>query len=295
MIRFALLLATLLPAFAHATQFLEGYDTAPTVAAALERVRAQPDRHVLLYFDSTGLCPPCREAREILNSEAVRNKWRPHYVVVNIDVFQPTKEEREVIDEMRVAWTPLLVFLSGAGKRVAYSRQLRNERDALLLDDFVSQRQYALSALGGVSAQDYDPRKLAKLALSAGAVTGDKRIDDRPRLRDVLAQEHQRLSREELRKLLSASRMQKENQDWFLTLDLRETGLLEATGRRKDGRGQMQGAGKWYVTKKGKLCLDLDTRGVEEKWCRHVFRAGRAYYGVKDLRPDRVAYRFSMS
>jgi hypothetical protein len=54
----------------------------------------------------------------------------------------------------------------------------------------------------------------------------------------------------------------------------------------------MRGAGKWYVTKKGKLCLELRTRGVEEFWCRHVFRAGETYYLSKDLRADRVVYRF---
>ena len=54
----------------------------------------------------------------------------------------------------------------------------------------------------------------------------------------------------------------------------------------------MRGAGKWYVTRKGKLCLELTSRGVDENWCRHVFRAGGTYYAVKDLRPERLAYRF---
>ena len=56
--------------------------------------------------------------------------------------------------------------------------------------------------------------------------------------------------------------------------------------------GSMRGAGKWYVTKKGKLCLELTAGGVDENWCRHVFQVGEGYYVSKDLRPERVVYRF---
>jgi len=280
---------------ARAYEFLAGYETAPTVAAALERVKAQPDKHVLLYFGASEFSPACREARAILNSERVRNKLRPHYVVVNIDLFAPTKEEREVIDQVRVSWAPVLVFLTGNGTRVAYSRQLRSEHEALQLDEFVSQRQYAMSTVGNkVMGQGFDTRQLAKLAAEARVVPGTAPIDDRPRLKDVLAQEHVRLSGDDLRKVLPGKRMLKENQDWFLTMDLKDRKLLVAEGRRKNGRGQMEGSGQWYVTKKGKFCVDLRTRGVDEHWCRHVFRAGGTYYAVKDLRPNRVAYRFSL-
>ena len=285
----------LLAAPARAYEFLPGYDTAPTVAAALERVRAQPEKHVLLYFGASEFSPDCRRAREILNSDRVRNQLRPHYVVVNIDLFAPTAAEREVIEQVRVSWAPVLVFLSPNGTRVAYSRQLRSEREALQLDEYVSQRQYALSAVGNkVMGQGFDSRQLAKLAAEARVVPGSAPIDDRPRLKDVLAQEHVRLSGEDLRRALPGRRMLKENQDWYLAMDLKDRKLLVAEGRRKDGRGRMEGSGQWYVTKKGKLCIDLRTRGVDEYWCRHVFRAGATYYVVKDLRPARVAYRFSL-
>jgi hypothetical protein len=125
-------------------------------------------------------------------------------------------------------------------------------------------------------------------------VAGTQRIDDRPRLRDVLAQKHERLSAGELKQLLTDRRMRKESQDWFLTLAFREKNLLEAAGNRKDGRGDMRGVGKWYVTRKNKLCVELTliSRGVDENWCRHVFRANETYYLSKDLRPDRLVYRF---
>ena len=272
----------------QAYSFLAGYDEAPSVAKALERVNAQPEKHVLLYFGMSEFCPPCKEARGILNSGAVREKWRSNYVVVNFDLFAPTAAEREIIEQVRVKWAPVLVFLNASGKRVAYATQLRSERDALQLNEFVSQRQYAMSALGKYSAQDFAPGRTGR------ALTQTQRIDDRPRLRDVLAQQHERLSGDALKKLLAGRRMRKENQEWFLTLDLGERNLLEAAGARKDGRGEMRGVGKWYVTKKGKLCLELTSRGVDENWCRHVFRAGETYYVTKDLRPERLAYRFSL-
>ena len=294
MIRLFAALMLTLPFPALAYPFLTGYDEAPSVAAALERVKAQPGKHVLIYFGMSEFCPPCREARAILNSEPVRAKWRSNYIVVNIDLFAPTKEEREVIDQVRVSWAPVLVFLDASGKRVAYARQMRSEKESFLLNEFVSQRQYAGSALGRYSAQDFDSGRLGRLAAEAGAVPGTRRIDDRPRLRDVLSQEHERLSGGELRRLLPGKRMNKENQEWFLALDLGESNLVEASGRRKDGRGEIRGAGKWYVTRKGKFCLELTSRGVDENWCRHVFRANEGYYVVKDLRPERLAYRFTL-
>lgn len=277
-----------LPPLAQAYNFLPGYEEAPSVAAALERVKEQPGKHVLIYFGMSEFGPMCKEMRAILNSDAVRGKWRANYVVVNIDLFAPTKEEREVIEQVRVSWAPVLVFLDGNGKRVAFSRQLRGEKEALQLNEFVSQRQYAMSPLGKYSAQDFDPGRANR------AASAPQRIDDRPRLRDVTSQKHERLTGGELRKLLPGRRMHKENQDWFLTMDLKEKNLLEAAGRRKDGRADMKGAGKWYVTRKGKFCVELTSRGVDENWCRHVFRAGEAYYVVKDLRPERLAYRFAL-
>jgi hypothetical protein len=282
-----LLLAAVLALPAQAYEFLKGYDTAPTVAAALERVKAEPKRHVLLYFGMSENCPPCEDARALLNSPYVRDKWAPNYIVVQIDLFKPTAEELKVIQEVRVSWAPVLVFLAPNGSRVAYSRQLRAEGEAMRLNEYVSTYQYALPGLSKVIAGDYG---------RIGRITAPSdRIDDRPRVKDVLGQEHKRLSREELEKLLPDKRMHKENQDWFLTMDFKGRKLLDVEGRRKDGRSEMRGAGKWYVTKKGKLCVELDTRGVDENWCRHVFLTGAgAYYVSKDLRPSRPAHRFTL-
>jgi hypothetical protein len=143
-----------------------------------------------------------------------------------------------------------------------------------------------MSALGKYST-NLDPRLVSRAAAEP------VRIDDKPRLRDVTSQPHERVTGEPLRKLLLNQRLRKENQEWFLTLDFRDRKLLEASGKRKDGRPGMKGVGTWYITKKGKLCVDLTSMAssLEERWCRHVFRAGETYYVSKDLRPDRVVYR----
>jgi len=286
----------------HAARFLIGYDEAPTLAKAFEQVNAQPQKHVLLYFDMSRHCPACAEVRAILNSEAVREQWRRNYVVVSIDLYEPSKEEREVIDQLRVSWAPVLVFLDRNGKRVTYTRELRSDTDARLLDEFVSQRQYATSAVARYGGQHFDAATAryaaqARVLKEPQATTSrpsseETRIDDQPRLRQVLAHKPERLSGTELRKAMAGKVMHKENQDWFLDLVLEKNGTMHASGRRKAGAGSMRGAGKWYVTKKGKLCLELTAGGVDENWCRHVFKVGEGYYVSKDLRPDRVVYRF---
>jgi len=294
----ALLLAT--APFAHAQRFLVGYDEAPTLAKAFEQVRAQPEKHVLLYFDMSKQCPACREVRAILNSAAVREQWRRNYVVVTIDLFAPSKEEREVIEQLRVSWAPVLVFLDRNGRRVSYARDLRSDTDARLLDEFVSQRQYAMSAVARYSGQHFDATAArqaaqARVVKEQPAASGPSQqtpIEDQPRLRQVLAHKPLRLAGAELKTAMAGKVMHKENQDWFLDLQLDKDGTMQASGRRKLGGDSMRGAGKWYVTKKGKLCLELTAGGVDENWCRHVFKVGEGYYVSKDLRPERVVYRF---
>ena len=78
-------------------------------------------------------------------------------------------------------------------------------------------------------------------------------------------------------------------------MNLASGGVIAANGKRKDGKGDMRGQGKWYVTKKGKLCIEVKSSDVDETWCRHVFRVGDDYfYAVKDLRPESLAYRFTL-
>jgi hypothetical protein len=280
-------------AAANAYSFLYGYDEAPTVAQALERVKGQQGRHVLVYFGMPKGCPQCNYTRSMLSSPGHAAQWKPNYVAVNVDIYDPTPDGRALMEQHRIRWAPVLVFLDASGKRVAYARQLRNEKEVVLLNEFVSQKLYVKTDFGKYYAANFEARG-AERTVPVTKVAAAPRIDDRPRLRDVLAQKHERLTGDALKALLAGRRMLKENQDWFLTLDLAAGNSMQASGKRKDGTATMQGAGKWYVTRKGKLCLELTGGGVDENWCRHVFRAGEAYYVVKDLRPDRLAYRFAL-
>jgi thioredoxin-related protein len=287
---------------AQAGRFLIGYDEAPTLANALEQIKHEPKKHVLLYVDMSQRCPECTLVRGLLNSDPVRGQWRNNYIVVSVDLFAPTPEDREIIEQLRVSWAPVLVFLDANGRRVTYTRDLLGERQAQLLNEYVSQRQYALNPVTRYSGKEFDA-SLARVAtagrIAKEEITGESsqqvRIDDRPRLKEVLAHKPVHLKGPELRKMLAGRMMYKENDRWFLDLALNDKNVILAKGRRKDGGADMQGKGVWYVTKKGKLCIELTAGGVDENWCRHVFKVGEGYYTSKDMRPDRAAYRFVLS
>jgi thioredoxin-related protein len=299
----ACLLLIAASSLAHAGRFLNGYEEAPTLGKAFEQLKADPQKHVLLYVDMSQRCAPCTEVRALLNSEAVREKWRRNYVVVSIDLYEPGKEEREILEQLRVSWAPVLVFLDGNGKRVTYTRDLVSESQARLLNEYVSQRQYAMSPVTRYGGREFDASaarvatqgRVVKEQSPAAESSEQARIDDRPRLKQVLAHKPVRVTGAELRKVLAGKTMYKENDEWFLDLALDNKNAIQAKGRRKDGRANMQGKGTWYVTKKGKLCIELTAGGVDENWCRHVFKVGEGYYVSKDLRPERVVYRFVLA
>ena len=297
----AFLLFLAVASMAHA-RFLVGYDEAPTLAKAFEQVKADPKKHVLLYVDMSQRCSPCVDVRTILNTDDVRARWRPNYVVVTVDLFAPSKEDREIIEQLKVQWAPVLVFLDGNARRVTYARDLLSENQAKLLNEYVSQRQYAMSPVTRYSGKEFDA-SLARVATEGrvakeqmtGETSTQARIDDRPRLKQVMDHKPVHLKGPELKKLLTGKMMYKENDFWFLDLALNDKNVIQAKGRRKDGRSEMQGKGTWYVTKKGKLCIELKAGGVDENWCRHVFKVGEGYYASKDLRPERAVYRFVLS
>ena len=263
---------------------------------ALAQVRAQPQRHVLLYFGLETFCPPCNYTRGLLTGATLMALYKPNYVVVLTDLRQPGEEGRKIVEKYKARWAPTLIFLDSRGRKVAQLRGgFKNEREAILTHEFISQKLYATTDRATYVKANFDASGTQRVVPQTKAA---RRMpeDDRPRFRDILAQKHDRISGDDLRKLLPGLRMEKENQDWFLTLRLGDSGVLEADGIRKDGRGKVRGPGKWYVTKKGKLCLEVKAEGLDETWCRHVFRIGDGnyYYAVKDLRPDRPAYRFTL-
>src|SRR5688572_539515 len=222
----ACLLLIAASSLAQAGRFLNGYDEVPTLAKAFEQVKADPQKHVLLYVDMSQRCAPCTEVRALLNSEAVREKWRRNYVVVSVDLYEPGKEEREILEQLRVSWAPVLVFLDGNGRRVTYTRDLVSESQARLLNEYVSQRQYAMSPVTRYGGREFDAAaarvatqgRVVKEQSPAGESSEQARIDDRPRLKQVLAHKPARITGNDLRKALAGKTMYKENDEWFLDL-----------------------------------------------------------------------------
>lgn len=295
-LRIALVLALLGLAPASGAVLLHSDYEKLTYAQALERAKAEPGKHVMIYFGLETYCPPCVYTRNLLSGSALRALYKPAYAIVEIDLRTPTAEERAVIEKYKVRWAPTLVFLDASGKVVArLAKGFKNEKDAILTHEFVSQKLYAQTTREEYYQANFNLSGSQRVIPRTKRASVAPPTDERPRLRDVLGQEHERIAGDALKRLLAGRRMEKENQDWFLTLILEPDGKVSAEGRRKDGKGTMKGPGVWYVTRKGKLCIDVKDTGLDESWCRHVFRVGgNYYYAVKDLRPDRLAYRFTL-
>ncbi len=295
--RFLLFLALSL-SISSAHALLHGDYEKLSLAQAMEKAKADPKRHVMIYFGLETSCPPCVYTRNILSGGQLRSIYVPNYAIVQVDLRSPTPEQQKVIEKYGARWAPTLVFTDAGGNLVArLAKGFKNEKEAILTHEFVSQKLYAKTDHEEYVKANFNlpgtqrvvpETKVAKLKPATPA-------GDRPTLADVLAQKHERVTGDALKELLPAKRMEKENQDWFLTMQLAPGGKVAATGKRKDGKGAMKGGGVWYVTKKGKFCVDVKSQGLDESWCRHVFRVGQDYYYVtKDLRPKSNAYRFTL-
>lgn len=267
-----------------------------SLAQALERATADPSKHVMIYFGLESFCPPCIYTRNLMSGSSLRALYKPNYAVVEIDLRNPSPEQRKVIGKFGARWAPTLVFLDANGKTVArLSGGFNNEKEAVLTHEFVSQKLYGKSDLAEYVKANFNQRGSQRVVPETKIAKLTTPPDDRPRLRDVLAQKHERIFGDDLKQLLQSKRMEKENQDWFLTMLLESGGKVAAQGNRKDGKSSMKGNGVWYVTKKGKFCIDVKAPGLDESWCRHVFRVGENYYyATKNLRGQSLAHRFTL-
>jgi thioredoxin-related protein len=289
------LLLLLACSFSHA-RLSSDYASMP-YDKALEAVKADPSRHVMIYFGLETQCPPCVYTRNILSGGSLVKLYKPSFAIVDIDLRSPTPEQQKVIEKYGARWAPTLVYTDGNGKMLArMAKGFKNEKEAVLAHEFVTQKLYAKTNLDEYVKANFNlPGSQRVVPETKVAKKPPTPAADRPTLADVLAQKHERVMGDALKELLPAKRMEKENQDWFLTMDLQPGGKVSATGKRKDGKGAMKGDGVWYVTKKGKFCVDVKSQGLDESWCRHVFRVGDNYYYVtKDLRPKSNAYRFTL-
>jgi thioredoxin-related protein len=295
--RYRALLAASILAFAPAAEALLSDDYEKlSYKDALERVKSQPGRHIMIYFGQDTFWPPCIYVRNQLSGPTLRPLYKPNYLVVEVDTRSPGVDGHAAMEKFGVRWAPSMVFVDSRGKVVLkVLRGLENEKHGILINEYVSQKLYAKTDLVAYYKANFNATGTQRVVPETRVAAVAAPVDDRPRLRDVLARKHERVAGDELKKMLPGMRMEKENQDWFLTLNLTPGGKAEVRGNRKNGKGKVSGPGAWYVTRKGKFCVEVKADGLDETWCRHVFRVGENYYyAVKDLREKSLAYRFTL-
>lgn len=62
------------------------------------------------------------------------------------------------------------------------------------------------------------------------------------------------------------------------------------------GQGATTANGTWHIGEDGSYCVTLEWRLRTEQWCRHLFKLGDKYYGVRSLENQAgEAYEFSFS
>lgn len=295
LLAYATLLAALYaPAASHGYYLSDKYEQV-VYEQALERIKGQPARHVMVYFSMATNCPPCNYTKNLLNGPNLLERYKLHYVVVHIDIRDPRREEdRKIIAKYKARWAPTLVFVDHKGKLVArIPKGFNNEKEAVLLDEFVSQRLYRKTDFREYFTANFNHdgahRVVPETRAQKPAV-----YDDRMRLRDVLAQNHERMAAEELKRQLPGMLLHKETAQWVHTLALGADGSLTASGNKKDGTDTTRGAGSWTVSDESKLCVDMKWRKVEEQWCRYVYRVGEDFYAVNEIRDNMAAHRFTL-
>src|SRR5688500_15498054 len=208
---------------------------------ALQAVTADPSKHVMIYFGLETACPPCVYTRNILSGGSLVRLYKPSFAIVDIDLRNPTPEQQKVIEKYGARWAPTLVFTDASGKMLArLAKGFKNEKEAVLTQEFVTQKLYAKTDVAEYIKANFNLPGTQRVVPETKVAKVAKPAADRPRLADVLAQKHERIHGEELRRLLPAKRMEKENQDWFLTMMLEPGGKVAATGKRKDGKGGMK-------------------------------------------------------
>src|SRR4029079_9649731 len=140
----ASLVGGLSPAHAQPSALFSDRYEQTTYPEAIERVKRDPDRHVMLYFGMYTGCPPCNFTRNILNGTLLRELYRPSVVLVYVDLRHPRDEaERELAKKHKVRWSPTLLFVDARGRTVArFTRGLNSEREGVLLHEFVTRRLY---------------------------------------------------------------------------------------------------------------------------------------------------------
>jgi thioredoxin-related protein len=284
---------------ANAFYLSDRYEQAP-YAEALKRVKAQPGKHVMMYFSMEKACPPCNYTRNMLNGSDVLELYRPNYVVVTVDLRSPANDdERKLIARYKARWAPTLVFLDPQGREVArFARGFSNVLDAVLLNEFITRKHYTKTTAQAYITANFNAEGEARVLPEGKAAVLPPFEDDRMRLAEVKKLPHERVTAEDLRARLPGSLMQYVSRskrgdtietrqgEWRLDAD----GKLTGVSIRLDKPGKSEGTGTWRVDDKGRLCYDIQWNVRHAQVCAWVFRVGDEFYLARRDEPGSPVY-----
>lgn len=262
---------------------------------ALERIKSQPNRHVMVYFGMFTMCPPCNYTRNILNGPDMLEKYKDNYVVVSINLRNPTEAQKPVVDKFKARWAPTLVFVDHTGRLVQrVSRGFNNAREAVLTNEFIAQRIYRKTDLNSYIKANFE-----LVGTDRRVVEQTKPADPRRRLGEILALNHEIVSADDLRRGLANSVLLHETyvklktlQVIDQTLKLGADGTIEAAAKNRNSAYRSTGKGTWKVQDDGRLCVETAWPKSVESWCRIVYRVGEDFYTANSSDPDAVVRHF---
>lgn len=287
--------------------FSDRYEQA-TYAEALERIKGNPNRHAMIYFGMYTGCPPCNFTRNVLNGATLRELYHPSVVLVYVDLRHPKGEaEQALIKKYKASWAPTLVFVDARGRSAArFARGFSNEREGVLLHEFITQRLYTKTNAQAYIAANFNAEGRARTIPDARAALKPAFQDDRMTLGELKKLPHERVSREDLQTRLPGSALHHEARlrfanekaivtsqgEWKFDAD----GGLAATSRREGKTGIAHGSGQWRVNETGQLCYEIQWPTRKANACSWVYRVGDEFFLVtKDVDSARIYLRLTLA
>ena len=122
---------------------------------------------------------------------------------------------------------------------------------------------------------------VAMFMVSSAAIAEDMVLNDLKALDSV------QLSVDELKQLLPNAKVvsysKGNTRRWTNKTNGKFTASSDARGQHALGKGGLTGQGVWHVGEEGTYCVKIEWPKHTENWCKYMFKAGDAYYGVNSV------------
>jgi thiol-disulfide isomerase/thioredoxin len=130
-----LAICPLLQAGAEELQWLTDLPKAQTVAKSENKL-------ILMDFNGSDWCPPCKELRAVLSTKTFANYAKTNLVLVDID-FPHNKEQSEALkkanealqEKYNIEGFPTVIVLNGEGKEVSRTVGFGGQSASQLIDE----------------------------------------------------------------------------------------------------------------------------------------------------------------